>query len=179
MFWIWPTCMVLIFLQLTYLPISMCKLTVYHKEGWFQVATFSLHDWSSISTLVSAGGGPVSILNYQSMWALLHLGKYTTSWHLDWMLSTILGCSVSYVFPPLALASLLLSMFLTQHVTGQFRLPILVAPCWMEASWLPTVLNMLVSIPHCFPITKHLSHGCFSRHSVQGTAIPAFNPLAA
>ena len=33
-------------------------------------------------------------------------------------------------------------------VTGQFRLPILVAPCWMEAPWLPTVLNMLAGIPH-------------------------------
>ena len=38
----------------------------------------------------------------------------------------------------------------------QLRLLILVAPCWMEASWLPTVLNILADIPgHC-PIIKDL-----------------------
>ena len=36
---------------------------------------------------------------------------------------------VSYVFPPLALVSLVLSKFLVEHVKGQLRLLILVAPC--------------------------------------------------
>ena len=50
---------------------------------------------------------------------------------------------VCYVFPPPALSSLVLSKFLAEYVTGHFRISILVAPCWMEAPWLPTVLNML------------------------------------
>ena len=33
---------------------------------------------------------------------------------------------------------------------------ILVAPCWMEAPWLPTVLNMLADIPQQYPIIKDL-----------------------
>ena len=40
---------------------------------------------------------------------------------------------VSYVFPPLALFPLVLSKFLAEHVNGQLRHLILVAPCWMEA----------------------------------------------
>ena len=35
----------------------------------------------------------------------------------------------------------------TEHVKGPLRLLILVAPCWMEVPWLPTVLNMLDDIP--------------------------------
>ena len=58
---------------------------------------------------------------------------------------------VSYVFPPPALV---LSMFLTEHVSGQPRHLILVVPCWMEAPWLPTVLNMLANVPHWCPIIK-------------------------
>ena len=49
---------------------------------------------------------------------------------------------VSYVFPPPVLVPLILSKFLAECVMSQFRLLILVAPCWMEAPCLPTVLNM-------------------------------------
>ena len=63
---------------------------------------------------------------------------------------------VSYVFPHPTLVPLVLSKFLAEHVTGQFRPLILVAPCWREASWLPTVPSMLVDIPCCCPIVKHL-----------------------
>ena len=54
------------------------------------------------------------------------------------------------------LVCLVLSQILTEHVTGQFRLIILVAPCWMEDIWLPTVPNMLEEIPHWCPIFKGL-----------------------
>ena len=54
----------------------------------------------------------------------------------------------SYVFPPPALIPLVLSIFLVEHVTSQFRLLILVASCWMEGPWLPTVLSMVEDIPH-------------------------------
>ena len=63
---------------------------------------------------------------------------------------------VSYVFPPLALAPLVLSKFLAQHVNGQLRHLILVVPCWMEVPWLPTVLNMLADVPQLCPIIKDL-----------------------
>ena len=63
---------------------------------------------------------------------------------------------VSYVFPPLALVPLVLSKFLAEHANSQLRHLILVAPCWMEAPWLPTVLNMLADIPQWCPIIKNL-----------------------
>ena len=63
---------------------------------------------------------------------------------------------VSYVFPPPALVSLVLSKFLAEYVSSQLRHLILVAPCWMEAPWLPTVLNMLADVPQWCPIVKDL-----------------------
>ena len=63
---------------------------------------------------------------------------------------------VSYRFPP-TLVPLVLSKFLEEHVTGQFRLLSLVAPCWIKAFWLPTVLNMLEDIRHQCPIIKDLT----------------------
>ena len=63
---------------------------------------------------------------------------------------------VSYVFPPPALVPLVLSRFLAEHVNGQLRHLILVAPCWMEAPWLPTILKMLVDVPWWCPIIKDL-----------------------
>ena len=61
---------------------------------------------------------------------------------------------VSYVFPPPTLVPLVLSKFLAEHVKGQIRLLILVAPCWMEAPWLNTVLSMLADVPWWCPIMK-------------------------
>ena len=63
---------------------------------------------------------------------------------------------VSYVFPPLALVPLVLSKFLAELVSSQCRHLILRAPCWMEAPWLPTVLNMLAYVPWQCPIIKDL-----------------------
>ena len=63
---------------------------------------------------------------------------------------------VSYVFPPLALVPLVLAKFLAEHVNGQLRYLLLVAPCWMEAPWLPTVFSMLADVPRWCPIIKDL-----------------------
>ena len=63
---------------------------------------------------------------------------------------------VSYVFPPLALVPLVLSKFLEEHVNGQLTWLFLVAPCWMEAPWLPTVLNMLADVLQQCPIIKDI-----------------------
>ena len=51
--------------------------------------------------------------------------------------------------------------------------------CWMEAPWLPTVLNMLADVPQQCPIIKDSHHGCLGRPGAQVSAISAFNPLAA
>ena len=58
--------------------------------------------------------------------------------------------------PPPALVSLVLSTFLAELVMDLFRLLILVASCWMEAPWLPTVLNILEDIPRQCHIIKDL-----------------------
>ena len=63
---------------------------------------------------------------------------------------------VSFVFPPLALVPPVLSKFLAEHVNSQLRHLLLVASCWMEAPWLPTVLNMLADVPQQCPIVKDL-----------------------
>ena len=60
------------------------------------------------------------------------------------------------MFLPPALVPLVLSKFLMEHVSGQLRHLILVAPCQMEACWLPTVLNMLADVLQQCPIIKDL-----------------------
>ena len=63
---------------------------------------------------------------------------------------------VSYVFPPPALVPLVLFKFLAEHVNSQLRHLLLVFLCWMEAPWLPTVLNMLAYVPRQCPLVKNL-----------------------
>ena len=58
------------------------------------------------------------------------------------------------MFPPPTLVPLVLSKFLSEHVKGQLRHLILMASYWMEAPWLPTVLNMLADVPQQCPIIK-------------------------
>ena len=47
---------------------------------------------------------------------------------------------------PPVLVPLVLSKFLAEYVKSQLRCLTLVALCWMEALWLPTVLNMLADV---------------------------------
>ena len=75
---------------------------------------------------------------------------------------------VSYVFPPLALVPLVLSKFLAEHVNGQLRHLLLVAPCWMEGPWLPTILNMLADVPQWRPIVKGLVIDVLVGQAVKG-----------
>ena len=60
------------------------------------------------------------------------------------------------MFPPPALVPLVMAKFLAEHVNGQVRHLLLVAPCWMESPWLPTVLSMLADVPQWCPIIKDL-----------------------
>ena len=88
----------------------------------------------SILTLLSSRGGIVGIFMYQSMSTVLHLGKSTTIQSLGvetfkhpWTYQ------MSYLFPPPALVPLALLEFLAEHVTVQFRLLILDAPCRIDS----------------------------------------------
>ena len=47
----------------------------------------------------------------------------------------------------------------------------------MEATWLPTVLNMLADVPKCCPIIKDLVIDVLVGHVLKGSAMSAFNPL--
>ena len=79
-----------------------------------------------------------------------------------------LDFQVSYVFPPQALVPLVLSKFLAEHVNGQVRHLILVAPYGMEAPWLPTVLNMLVDVLQFGPIIKDLARDVSIGQALKG-----------
>ena len=72
------------------------------------------------------------------------------------------------MFPPPALVPLVLPSFLMEHATGQFRHLILVALCWMEAPWLPNVLNMLAHIPWCHLVIKDLIMDVLVGHMLKG-----------
>ena len=101
-------------------------------------------------------GGLNGIFSFYSMPALFHLGNSTmgalglNAFRHPWTFQ------VSYVFPPPALVPQVLSKILAEHVNGQLRHLILVVSCWMEAPWLPTVLNMLADVPWWCPIIKDL-----------------------
>ena len=133
--------------------ILVWKFIIHHRKGWFQSGVFS-HSWSGVSTFGSTGCGSVDIPMYQSVSLLLHLGKSTTlelnTFNYPWTYQ------VSFTFPTSTLVPLILSKSLVEHVTGQFRLLILDALCWMEVSWLPTFLSMLEDIPHWFNAVKDL-----------------------
>ena len=119
----------------------------------FSVASSSSYCSSSISPLGSSRSGVAGILMHHSMSALLHLGKSTNfQGHGIECIQPFYDISG----PPPALVPPVMPMFIARHVTGQFRLLILMAPCWMEVPWLPKALNMLEDIPwHC-PFVKDL-----------------------
>ena len=75
--------------------------------------------------------------NPLTLWAMV-LNAFNHTW----------TCHVSYVFPSTPLVLRVLSKFLEEHITGQFRLLILVALCCREAPWLSTFFGILEDIPH-------------------------------
>ena len=88
--------------------------------------------------------------HYYTLENPLHLGALElNSFNHDWTYQ------ISYTFPN-ALGLLVLTKFLADHVTGHFRLLSIVAPWWMDAPCLPTILTMLEDIPDWCPFIKDL-----------------------
>ena len=107
-----------------------------------QVAHAAFHLWSFPEVDLLASSHCTQCQHYYTFESPLPLGALgLNAFNHPWTFQ------VSYVFPPPALVPLVLSNFLAEYVKGQLRHLILVAPCWMEAPWLPAVLNMLADIP--------------------------------
>ena len=150
--------MVLLFFQHTFLPTSTWKQIFCTGVGCFWSGTFFLRwlrqlftfgafqRWTSWHLLILLNANNISLWKPQLPLGALGLDAFSHPWKFQ----------VSYVFPPLALVPLVRSKFLAEHVRGQLRHLILVAPCWMEATWFPTVLNMLVDVPQWCPLLKDL-----------------------
>ena len=79
-------------------------------------------------------------------WGALGLNAFNHPWIYQ----------VNNMFSPPALVPAILSKFLAEHVTSQFILLILMAPCCMEAPWLPMVFRMLADVPYQHPIIQTL-----------------------
>ena len=115
-----------------------------------QVAQAAFHLWGFPEVDLLASSHPTQCQNYFTLETPLPLGALgLNSFSHPW------NFQVSYLFPPLV--PLVLSKFLVEHVNGQLRHLLLMAPCWMEALWLPTVLNMLEDVPQWCPIIKDLA----------------------
>ena len=143
----------------SYIPTHHNVEANYLSDGWL------LPEWHLLPTLAQAAfclwGLPeldlltsshaIQCQHYYTLESPLPLGALgLNAIKHPWMFQ------VSYVFPPPALVPLVLSRFLAEHVKGQLRLLILVAPCWIEALRLPKALNMLTYVLcHC-PIIKDL-----------------------
>ena len=139
------------------------------------VTSSSSHSPSNISTLRWTRGGFVGILMYQSMPALLHFGKYTTS----------RGLGVECIQPSLDKSG---SLFLSSSCfNSSSSIQISGRTCHHSirtfdsggtmfdgAPWIPPLLNLLADIAQCCPVIKDpIMDGA------QGSVISAFNLVAA
>ena len=116
-----------------------------------QMAQTAFHLWGLPEVDVLASSHTTQCQHYYTLETPLPLGALgLNAFKHPWTFQ------VSYVFPPPMLVPLALSKFLAEHVKGQLRHLILVTPCWIEAPWLPMVLNMLADIPQWCTIIKHL-----------------------
>ena len=118
------------------------------------MASSTLHSSSNTSTLGSTRGQFVCILTSNQFWHLctmenmISLRVLIECFQLSMDLSGEL-CS----FSP-ALVPVVLSMFLAELITGNFRLLIHVASCCIEAPWLHLILKMLENVHWQCPMLK-------------------------
>ena len=116
-----------------------------------QVAQAAFHLWDLPEVDLLVPSHSTQCQNYYTLQSPLPLGALgLNAFNHLWLFQ------VGYMFPLPALVPLILSKFLAEHVKGQLRQLILMAPCWMEAPWLPSVLNLLGDIPRWCPIIKDL-----------------------
>ena len=93
-----------------------------------QVAQAAFHLWGLLEVDLLASSHSTQCQHYYILESPLPLGALgLNAFNHPWMFQ------VSYMFPPPTLVLLVLSKFLAEHVKGQLRYLILVAPCWMEA----------------------------------------------
>ena len=102
-------------------------------------------------------GGPAGIFLFYSVPALLHIGISTTSWgvRVECLPPSMDVSGRLHVFSS-GISSSGSVQVLTENVKDQLKQFILVAPCWMEAPCLSTVLNMLEDVPWQCPVLKDL-----------------------
>ena len=97
----------------------------------------------------------VHIVIYQSLSVLLHITNSIipgslglNAFNLPWELQ------VSYLYP-----AVFSPHVLSQHITGQYRFLIHIAPHWMKGPWLLTIFNILENISYWYPMMKDLIRG--------------------
>ena len=153
--------MILLLFQHTFLPISTWKLIIYHCKSWFQNVTFFLTylKW---------------LFNFEVNWRLIcwhpHIPinvSSITAWKI-YLLLEALGLNtfnypwknqLSYVFlPPILLPPAVLEVSGRTHHKS-IQPTVLVAPCWVEVPWLPTVLNKLEYTPSQCPLSRDVLVG--------------------
>ena len=146
-----------------YIPTHLNVEAISFGSVGSQVAPAFSHSSCTILPLGSMGGGYVGIFAYQSISAVLHLGKSPASGSLQlntfnhpWIYQVSYMCSLPALFP------LVLSSFLSECVPGQFRLLTLVASCWMEAPWLSHSSQHVHRYSSSVSHGKGCHHGCLS-----------------
>ena len=97
-----------------YIPIHPNEKAIMMKAGT-RMASYSSHNSSGISTLISTGGRCVSILIYQPISALFHLGRSTTSGSL-WVACIQSSLNMT---DELCISSLFLSFHTSIQVSGR------------------------------------------------------------
>ena len=170
---------VLLVFKHTLLPISMWRPIICHRSASSRVACSSSHFLSSFLPLESSevdllvSSHTIQCQHYYTLETQLPPGALGLNAFIQ-----PLKYQVSYVFPYPTLVPLVLSKFLAEHVTGQFTFD--TGGTMLDGGSLTSHSSQHVGRPslvlYCH---KGSCHGCFSRPVAQGSAISAFNPLAA
>ena len=172
--------MVLLLFQHTFLPTPVWRQIICSGIRCFQSGTFSLRCLRQHFTFGPSRGGPAGIFSFHSIPALLHLGISTTSG----------GLGVEYLQPSLdvsgrlCVSSSCISSSGSAQVSGR--------TCQRSTQTIDSGSTMLDGgslalhssqhvVRHSLvvPCHKRSCHGCLSWPGAQGSALSAFNPLAA
>ena len=145
-------------LQHRYLLISIWRQSVCCRGDRFQNGIFSLVYLKWHSNLQSTGEVfwhhhiPINV-NTATLHNPLPPGAFGLN--VSIFLGSFRWGGLCVYFPP-TWAPIVLSKLLAELLTGQFIILIIIVPCWMEAPWLPSPLNMLADAPCQCHTVKHL-----------------------